>query len=162
MTTIRPANSDDIEALVDLVGEFFDDDAESFPTIYASESREERFNYIRSVLAEPVSHLDVALVDGRIVGLCAFDEARTKRLGFARDNHITVHLISVTKDHRRQGIAKRLLNSAHDWAKANGFAAVRLNVWEHNAGAQSFYATFGYQTITRRLAVDLNSTREPD
>ncbi len=48
--------------------------------------------------------------------------------------------MAVAEDRRREGIGARLLAHAEGWARGAGFLLVVLN-----AGAEGFYARFGYQ-----------------
>ena len=42
------------------------------------------------------------------------------------------------------------MRAAEDWARANGYSRLTLNVFEGNARARAVYEKFGYQVETIR------------
>jgi len=72
-------------------------------------------------------------------------------LGTATDQrqgnrHSYVLLLYVEPDHRRQGLATALLQTARRWAKAQGHSHMTLQVFADNAPARALYAALGYTT----------------
>jgi ribosomal protein S18 acetylase RimI-like enzyme len=57
----------------------------------------------------------------------------------------TIKALVVNEDSRRQGHAKVLMNSAHDWLKSNGYDKVGLGVLEDNFNAIELYNNLGYK-----------------
>ena len=53
--------------------------------------------------------------------------------------------IAVDPDHRRQGIAKRLMLTGHESAKLAGVEEIFLEVSQKNPAAKSLYEQFGYE-----------------
>ena len=53
--------------------------------------------------------------------------------------------IAVDPAHRRQGIAKRLMLTAHESAKSAGVEEIFLEVSQENPAAKSLYEQFGYE-----------------
>lgn len=89
----------------------------------------------------PNSRCWVAEVDGRIVGTIVawllVDEA-----------HIAT--IATHPDHRRQGIARKLLTYALRYMSREGAVTSFLEVRESNTAAQGMYRRFGYEEVGRR------------
>jgi [ribosomal protein S18]-alanine N-acetyltransferase len=89
----------------------------------------------------PNSRCWVAEVDGRIVGTIIawllVDEA-----------HIAT--IATHPDHRRQGIARKLLTYALRYMSREGAVTSFLEVRENNTAAQEMYRRFGYEAVGRR------------
>ncbi len=54
--------------------------------------------------------------------------------------------ICVDEDHRKQHIGTMLYNHVRDFAKANGFYNMTLNVWNCNPGAVKFYESLGFRS----------------
>lgn len=54
---------------------------------------------------------------------------------------------------RRQGIARRLVDRARDFAKEKSLSAVSLNVWGANKNAIEAYDALGFQTVTQRMTL---------
>lgn len=66
----------------------------------------------------------------------------------AGETHLTN--IAVAPDHRRQGIANRILESLYEKAKAAGSDALFLEVRASNETAMKLYASHGFQELYRR------------
>jgi GNAT superfamily N-acetyltransferase len=54
----------------------------------------------------------------------------------------------VAATHRRRGIGRALLDTALDWARANGRAALTLRVFRDNDAARSLYIAAGFVDVT--------------
>jgi GNAT superfamily N-acetyltransferase len=76
------------------------------------------------------------------VGCIWIGQASDQRNGLL---HPYVLLLYVHPDHRRQGLASTLLNTAHQWATAEGHHQISLQVFSQNAPAQALYQKLGYQ-----------------
>lgn len=61
--------------------------------------------------------------------------------------HITT--IGVAPEHRRRGLAQKLLVHAENAMQRRKISVVRLEVRVSNVGAQSLYRQFGYSTVQR-------------
>lgn len=89
----------------------------------------------------PASRCWVAEVDGRLVGMIVawllVDEA-----------HIAT--LATHPDHRRQGIARKLLEYALRYMSREGAVTSFLEVRERNTAAQEMYRGFGYEEVGRR------------
>ena len=89
----------------------------------------------------------VAVIDNKIVGFIHVEKyevlyapALANILGLA-----------VSKDHRRQGIGKKLLSAAADWAKSKNIAFIRLNSGGSRKEAHMFYRNNGYSNEKEQL-----------
>jgi len=79
--------------------------------------------------------------DGRVAGyLCLWE--------VADEVHITN--VAVRPDMRRQGIARTLLTSVIDNARARAFKIVVLEVRPSNHNALTLYESFGFKVVGRR------------
>jgi ribosomal protein S18 acetylase RimI-like enzyme len=54
-------------------------------------------------------------------------------------------LLYVAPEHRRLGIGRALMQTAHHWAKAQGYLQIGLQVFSHNQAALRLYSQLGYQ-----------------
>lgn len=128
MTTVRPATSDDLDAVVTLEADNLGADAWS-----------------EHLLAEgltgrlPTIHYLVAEVDGSVVG-----HAVTSLAGDIAE----LQRISVTPSARRTGVASALLDASV--ATATGADRMLLEVRADNADALAFYAARGFVEVDRR------------
>ena len=59
-----------------------------------------------------------------------------------------VYQVQVKPEFRRQGHARAALKATESIAKAKGFSGIALHVFGHNEGAQSLYASLGYQVAS--------------
>jgi ribosomal protein S18 acetylase RimI-like enzyme len=69
---------------------------------------------------------------------------------FRHRRWVEVEALYVASGYRRMGIAQSLLNSAYQWAEAQGLSRVQLYVTASNVRAQSVYAGQGF-TITQAI-----------
>lgn len=76
---------------------------------------------------------------GRIVAFVSLEEHREEPEAF-----VYVDDISVEPECRGQGIGKRLLVLAEEYAGERGIFQMRLHVEDSNAGARKLYASCGY------------------
>jgi [ribosomal protein S18]-alanine N-acetyltransferase len=123
--TLRPATSADAPALTALEDELFGVDAWSEV----------------AVLEGPGRHAVVAVDDDEVVGY-----AVTMRSADLAD----LQRIGVRPDHRRQGVARTLLDEALAHARDEGATRMLLEVSARNTDALAFYAAADFVEIDRR------------
>ncbi|MGD2078394.1 MAG: GNAT family N-acetyltransferase [Chloroflexota bacterium] len=112
--------------------------------------------WFRDVLNEANKTLQLAVVDGRVVGLVLLIESVSSDDPIHRPRRfLYVDEISVAAEFRGQGIGRRLMQAAEQIAASRAIPTVELNVWEANARAISFYERLGYRTVQRRMVRDL-------
>ena len=58
---------------------------------------------------------------------------------------------------RRQHIGTRLVQAALNWASVSGATRTELGVYEFNEQARAFWASVGFQTLSRRLVLHSGS-----
>lgn len=92
-------------------------------------------------VADARSGAHVAVLDGRVVGFVSVS-----------DVHGLAHLgMFVEREHRGQGVGRRLLAAAVEWARESGCHKVVLEVWPHNHVAIRLYESAGFATEGRRF-----------
>ena len=94
---------------------------------------------ILSELSKPGSSCHVAVLDGGIVGYLSFEQIADEG---------SIIELAVRPDCRRQGIAKRLIESASD--SSEGLSEVFLEVRESNMPAVALYEGLGFERIALR------------
>jgi ribosomal protein S18 acetylase RimI-like enzyme len=67
----------------------------------------------------------------------------------------------VAKPYRGQGLGRRLLETAEEWAQGQGLPRISLSVGVRNTIGQRLYESFGYQAETLRMTKKLG-LEEPD
>lgn len=151
---IREARGADIDALVALLGAFFDEDAAALPSVFARADKAELRDYWAELLGSGAQRVFVAELGGEVAGVLTLEEvSRAAGLGRRADTHAFVHFLAVAPAHRRKGVATRLLRRAHRWSSGHGLHTVRLHVWEHNEAARRLYERLGYATLSRTMAI---------
>ena len=89
----------------------------------------------------PASRCWIVELDGKVVGMIVawllVDEAH-------------VATIATHPDHRRQGIARKLLTYALRYMSKEGAVTSFLEVRENNHAAKDMYRKFGYEVVGRR------------
>lgn len=60
-----------------------------------------------------------------------------------------INSVAVHAGHRRQGIARRLIQWAVEQARVGSFAGISLNVWEDNLPARALFENQGFRVQTR-------------
>lgn len=154
--TIREAHDADLDALVELLGGLFDDDAAALPGLFARAGERELGEYWAELLAGGTQRVFVAVRGNDIAGVLTLEEVRREAtLGRRADHHAFIHFLAVAPTHRRQGIATKLLQHARQWSADHGFHKLRLHVWEHNETARRLYERAGYATLTRTMEVEI-------
>jgi RimJ/RimL family protein N-acetyltransferase len=100
----------------------------------------------------------VAEVEGRIAGVLSLEGGR-----FRKVHHVGEMGVSVARRWRRQGIARRMLETALDAARASGeLARLSLRVFASNAAARRLYESAGFAVEGRRPGYLRIQGREED
>jgi len=97
----------------------------------------------------------VAELDGKVIGMVALNQVRS----FARNETATqVSALIVAKEHRGQGIGKRLIRSAEEWGKKQGCQTLFLVSGNRveRAPAHAFYEHIGFEKIGYQFVRKLN------
>ncbi|HEX5502824.1 MAG TPA: GNAT family N-acetyltransferase [Thermomicrobiales bacterium] len=66
-----------------------------------------------------------------------------------------INNLAVAPRWRRQGVGRRLVEAAEEWARRKQVWQARLGVFEFNDGARALYETLGYHTLSRQLVKTL-------
>lgn len=126
---IRPATAADAEAVAALLTDF----NEVYTDAAAAARRMAAMQGVETVL--------LALREGAAVGLCSL---RVVPFLSADHPYAEVTELYVAPAHRRQGIARRLMQAAEELTRSQGAPAVYLLTGFRNETAQAFYRSLGY------------------
>jgi ribosomal protein S18 acetylase RimI-like enzyme len=136
-TTIRPATTDDVATLIQLVSQYWRFDAiEGFD---ASKIQA----LLKRVIAEPtLGQAWLATVEDRPAGyLLAVFVFSLEYQGLTAE----IDELFVSPDHRGQGLGGRLLDTAEESFRARGCTKVFLQVGRDNDEARAFYRSRGFR-----------------
>ena len=59
-----------------------------------------------------------------------------------------IYNLHVVPDHRRRGVARRLLGEAEEWARLEGLRSIGLHVIDFNEPARRLYEAAGYELVS--------------
>ncbi|GAC1436383.1 MAG: hypothetical protein NVSMB65_10420 [Chloroflexota bacterium] len=149
---IRRATDSDDEALCALYAEGDQWHHDALPDVFGPPAVPARS---RAYVAERMSGDDATLLvadAGALVGLVevyAYDgpdhpSMIPRRLA-------SIMTIIVARAHQRRGIGHALMQTAEAWARGRGARRIRLNVWDVNTGAITFYEELGFRTLRHAM-----------
>ncbi len=93
----------------------------------------------------------VAEVDDAVVGLCHVQGVRL----LASDGYVEIQALVVSSACQGQGIGKRLVAHACEWAFAHGYERVRLRSNVVREAAHAFYEHLGFEKSKASYAFEL-------
>ena len=93
----------------------------------------------------------VAVVDGAIVGLCHVQGVRL----LVSEGYVEIQALVVSAACQGQGIGRRLVAHACEWAFARGYERVRLRSGVQREGAHAFYEHLGFEKAKASHAFEL-------
>jgi ribosomal protein S18 acetylase RimI-like enzyme len=150
---IRPANTDDYNALVGLYRDADRMAHEWLPHFFRpidefERSREE----IGAQIVDDDTALFVVEEDGVVLGLVmAVMQSSPPWSGFVKRRFVEVVDLAVAPGARRRGIARRLMHAAEEWALSRSADSVDLTVVEGNEAALALYQGTGYDLRSYRM-----------
>jgi ribosomal protein S18 acetylase RimI-like enzyme len=108
------------------------------------------------LLQEYVSKEDrtllLAMSDAAVAGVLYVFLREPARAPIVRPSLVAeIDVLGVSSDFRRRGIGSRLVQAAREWAKQQGAKRIELGVYEFNDAARAFWASVGFETLSRRL-----------
>jgi ribosomal protein S18 acetylase RimI-like enzyme len=84
-----------------------------------------------------------------MIGYVQFGQANATVLQSA-DGDQELRRLYVHADFQNKGIGTRLMDAALAHPQLRDAERIFLDVWEHNPGAQRFYACFGFKVVGQR------------
>ncbi|MGP8125884.1 MAG: N-acetyltransferase family protein [Nitrososphaerales archaeon] len=152
---IRPLRGDEVEELIGLWKEFMNDSLamdEPIPTHERNVRKQKEF--VTKLMKEDPGQVLVATDGDKLVGYLLFQNEVRPPLKIAHGLSYVTDLY-VRPKYRRQGIAKRLLQSCLDSLRRRRATSVQLKVWHTNSGAIALYRQLGFEDldITMRLVI---------
>lgn len=126
------------------------------PEIFKPGFADELRDYIYSIFQDPAKRIVVCEKSGVICGFAVLNHITKNETPFmfARD-FLDIDEFCVDEAYRRQGVASGMICFIREWAKAEGFTRLELNMWEFNSGALEFYESAGFVTYRRYMKMDL-------
>lgn len=146
----RPAQSEDIPALCNLLEELFTLETDFHP------DRGKQAQALQSLIDKSNACHDqsacvvwVAEHAGEVIGMCTvqvyISTAEGGEVGLVED-------VIIDADHRLQGVGRQMLQTLVTWARERGLTRLQLLADTHNETAMSFYQKLGWDK-TQLLAL---------
>lgn len=155
--TIREANGNDFEGVGAIFFEELQFHADLLPVRFQVAEPLMTQAWYEEILQNPEKLLLVAEENGRILGQVLLNISKTPDDPIIKPRKfVYVDEIGVAASHRGQGIGKMLMAAAKAWAQKQGIKEIELNVWEENGRAIGFYEKLGYQTVRRRMWIQID------
>lgn len=149
---IRRASQGDIESLCQLMQEGNDIHVAGAPTYFRAVNIKLVKEHIANLLANKNAHILVAQIGGNVVGYVQFSAANSSAHPYlVTRSYVSVAILIIQKQYRRQGIGKALMNEVNNWAQEHHMTNIELNVYELNPEAIAFYEALGYRTFSRQM-----------
>ncbi|MDO5119779.1 MAG: GNAT family N-acetyltransferase [Coriobacteriales bacterium] len=145
---IRRAQEKDLPGLISLLEQVLMVHYEGRPDLFKPYTRKYTDAELHDIIADDERPIFVAVADnapdGEILGyaFCVYED-------YAGNNNMTDHRtlyiddICVDEHARGQHVGTSVYQYVIDFARAEGFYNVTLNVWTCNPGAQAFYEAMG-------------------
>jgi len=142
---IRSAQTADIDALTQLLGEVQDLHVANRPETFRELVANEIAETFRACLENPSAKLWVADVDGVARGYLAAVVRETPQGPYSFERTwMELDSIGVHCAFRRQGIARALVKAALAYAEGAGIREVELASWAFNQGAHEAFHSLGF------------------
>lgn len=143
--SIRPATADDSEVVARLLAELgYPVDG---PTAAARLEK----------LRDTGIRVDLAVVDGRVVGLIEYGVCVT----IASDDHVEILALVVTDECRGRGVGGRLVDHAVAWAQSRGCSRVRVRTNVVRERTRDFYEAQGFRETKTQFVLDRRAEAGP-
>ena len=142
--TILPANESHIPGMLALLQQVGQVHHDIRPDLFRDGAQKYDAEALKAILADPDRPIFIAETDGKVAGYCfCIRKAIAENPVLTTRKELYIDDLCVEESLRGQGIAKALYRHVTDYAKANGFHYVTLNVWCGNESAMKFYENAG-------------------
>ena len=154
---IRQADAGDLSGICSLADEIAAQHNGRAPHIFAPAPGAQRD---RAFWAACIDQIDgamfVAVASNGMVGFVTAKLSDTNAVSFLTPRRICrIGTIVVAQTHKRLGVGKNLLHHVEAWATTNAADEVRLEVFEFNVEAISFYEAQAFETQSRIMTKTL-------
>lgn len=153
---VRFARNDELEKVNVLRKQVNDLHAAGVPDVFKQGFCDELRDYIYAIWDDPNKQIVIAEQNGNICGYAVLNHiVRPENPFMYIRDFLDIDEFGVDEKHWRQGIASAMIAFICDYAKAEGFCRIELNMWEFNRGALAFYETEGFSTYRRYMEMKI-------
>lgn len=154
---IRHAEEKDIKRMQELLIQVNNVHASKRPDIFIPDTVKYSVDELKDLIQDALHPIFVYIDDHEIVQGYAFCQVQE----FKNDPHMadrkTLYIDDICVDSvcRRQHIGRQLYEYVYEYAKAENFTQITLNVWELNGSARAFYESVGMVPLKTTMEVNL-------
>ena len=153
---VRFAGEKDLDKINELRKQVNDIHVEGRPDLFKAGFGSEIRDFAKVMLEGENSDIIVAERDGVICGMVCVERIDKPETPYSKARSFYhVQEIAVDKKHRRQGVAKELLEFMIEDAKKRNLRRIELDVWEFNDSAIEFYQTVGFKQTRRWMEYEV-------
>lgn len=149
---VRFAREDELDRINELRKQVNDVHVKGKPEVFKPGFGEELRNHVFWVWNDPDHDIVVNERNGEICGFAVINRffKPENPFMFERD-FLDIDEFCVDEKHRRQGVAKEMIDFIKEVAKERGLNRIELNMWEFNESALEFYEAVGFKTFRRYM-----------
>lgn len=157
---IQPARESDNSAIHSLLSQIVEVHYEIRPDIFRSSYANNSTGFYEDEDTPVFVAVDE---NGFVIGClwCIIHRERDNSLKIDRD-WLVIDDICVDGKYRKQGIGRKLVDFAVQFAQQKGLSRIELNVYNDNHNAVRFYEHYGFRTQKRVMELDIFSLHMTD
>ena len=153
---VRFAEEKDLDIINELRKQVNDIHVEGRPDLFKAGFGAEIRDFAKVIMSGENSDIIVAERNGIICGMVCVDYVNKPETPYSKARSFYhVQEIAVDANHRRQGVAKELLEFMIADAKKRKLGKIELDVWEFNDSAIEFYQAVGFRQTRRWMELDV-------
>lgn len=154
---IRPATMADHAAIVTIAIPLHEAHAQAVPARFRSGVQPLPADYVRDILASPLSTILVSERDGEVTGFVILKLHDTPPIPILQSRRILlVDTLAGAPACQRQEIGRALMEAAVAWGRQHDAAEIELSVYAFNTGAIAFYESLGLSVSRLRMAAPIS------
>ncbi len=153
---VRFAEEKDLVIINELRKQVNDIHVEGRPDVFKAGFGTEIRDFAKVILDGENSDIIIAERNGIICGMVCVDYVNKPETPYSKARRFYhVQEIAVDVNHRRQGVAKELLEFMIADAKKRKLGKIELDVWEFNDSAIEFYQAVGFRQMRRWMEYEV-------
>lgn len=153
--TIRRGVAADLPAVVALLDEVDELHRRAMPWLFRKVEEPRWAGFLDAYVSKDDHAMFLAVgPDGSLAGVLYMFLRQPARAPIVKPTVVAeIDTLVVSSAFRRQRAGTRLVDAALGWAKAAGATRTELGVYEFNEAARSFWASVGFETLSRRMVL---------